>query len=64
MTQLLTVKQVAQRIARHPLTVRQMIQAGEFGPEITNGRTGQGKRYRVDQAELERWIEARKSRAA
>ena len=52
----LTVKDVAARLRVHPETVREWIRAGQ----LRGVRLGKRSGFRVSEADLERFIEARK----
>lgn len=55
MTALLTVKHVAQLLDEHPKTVIDRIYRGELGG-VHNGRTGPARRWRIPQAEVDRYV--------
>lgn len=55
MDELLTIKEVAQKLKMHPDTIKRMLIAGKMPGYKIEGS------WRVKQDELERWIEDRKN---
>lgn len=61
--QMLTVKQVAERLQTSYDGVLNLIAAGELPAHNISGGHGTGARYRIDQRDLDRWLESRKTAA-
>jgi excisionase family DNA binding protein len=62
-TALLTVKQVAEQLGVHYKTACELVAGGEI-PAHNIGSTGNGKRYRIRQSDLDRWLQSRRTTAA
>ena len=58
MTTLLTVAEAAEFLREHPKTVIDRIHREELRA-YHNGRTGNGRRYRIERRDLERFLESR-----
>lgn len=59
MSKMLTPRQVGEQIDLHYKTVCDLISSGELRAFNVSGGTGTGKRYRIDQRDLDRWLESR-----
>lgn len=62
-TQLLTVKQVCERLQISYDGVLNLIASGDLPAHNISGGAGTGARYRIDQRDLDRWLESRKTAA-
>lgn len=60
---MLTVRQVAEKLGVHYKTAGQLVASGEIPATNVSGGTGPGIRWRVDQADLELWIKSRRNAA-
>ena len=59
-TPMLTVMQVAKQLQISYDGVLNLIAAGELTAHNISGGHGTGARYRIDQRDLDRWLESRK----
>ena len=60
---MLTVMQVAKQLQISYDAVLNLIAAGELTAHNISGGHGTGARYRIDQRDLDRWLESRKTPA-
>jgi excisionase family DNA binding protein len=60
---LLTTRQVAERLSIHHKTAQRLVASGEIPNKINVGGEGAGARWRVSETDLQLWIESRKAAA-